>query len=209
MQIIQSPHEFLRLPARSVDFAGPKLEKIIEEMTQTLLSCRDPQGVGLAANQVGLPYCIFLAKFNSKKLEPASPVATQGGPVRVFINPEIVAHSEEFQPENKKGPLEGCLSVPKYYGQIKRWQWVKLKFQTLTHARPPLACVELELKEETFTGFPAVVIQHEMDHLDGKIFVERILEQGGKLYKQSLRPSAAKITGKDKKGKEKWEEVQI
>ena len=49
-------------------------------------------------------------------------------------------------------------------------------------------------------GFPATVIQHEMDHLNGKIFVERILEQEGKLYK---------ITGKDKKGKEDWEEVEI
>lgn len=53
---------------------------------------------------------------------------------------------------------------------------------------------------ETFTDFPAVVIQHEMDHLNGKIFVEKILEQKGSLYK---------ITGKDKNGKEEWEEVEL
>lgn len=58
----------------------------------------------------------------------------------------------------------------------------------------------METKTEKFSGFPATVIQHEMDHLNGKIFVERILEQKGRLYK---------IVGKDKKGKDQWEEVEL
>lgn len=175
--IVQAPDEVLRNITQPVNF---DVSKLIEEMKQILISQNDPEGVGLAANQVGLSYRLFLARFKTSK----------NAPIRVFINPEILEHSEEFQPEDKKAPLEGCLSLPKYYGVVKRWKWVQVKYQD----------EKLETKNEKFEGFPAVVIQHEMDHLNGKIFVERILEQQGLLYK---------VTGKDKKGKETWEEVEL
>lgn len=165
-KIVQAPDKILRSATQPVNF---DVSKTIEEMTRTLLSQKDPEGVGLAANQVGLPYRLFLARFDPKKPE-----------IRVFINPEIVAQSEDFQKEVKKTPLEGCLSLPKYYGYVHRRKWIKLKFNNN--------------EIETFTGFPATVIQHEMDHLDGKIFVERILEQKGKLFK---------VTGKT------WEEIEL
>ena len=182
MNIVQSPAEILRTPAVAVNFSGPKLQKIIIDMTETLRAQKDPPGVGLAANQVGLTYRLFLARFSTKKDEP----------VHVFINPEILDHSAELQPspDDKKPQLEGCLSRPNYYGLVQRWQWVRLKYLNKN----------LKLKIENFRGFPAVVVQHEMDHLSGKIFIERILEQGGKLYK---------LTGKDKKGKDIWQEVEI
>ncbi len=178
--IVQSPNEILRTASRPVDLPVAKLQKILADMKQILVTRVNPEGVGLAANQIGLPYRLFLARFSTKKNEP----------VRTFINPEIVEHSKELQPDDKKAPLEGCLSLPRYYGSVKRWQWVVLKFQN----------EKLEDKTEKFTGFPATVIQHEMDHLNGKIFVERILEQKGQLYR---------VTGKDKKGKEEWEEVEL
>lgn len=183
--IVQSPDEVLRSPTRAVDLVGPRLQKIIDEMKATLLSQRDPEGVGLAANQVGLPYRLFLARFGTKKNEP----------VRVFINPEIVEESEEILPKEKNHQMEGCLSLPQYYGLVKRKRLVKVKYQRMADSGK-----RLEYIEETFVGFPAVVIQHEMDHLNGKIFVERILEQNGKLYK---------VTGKDRKGKDVWEEVEL
>ncbi len=177
--LIQAPHEILRSIAKPVDFSGPKLKKLIEEMKAILASQADPEGVGLAANQIGLPYSIFVTR------------------THVFVNPEIVAHSEELQPEkNKKSPLEGCLSLPRYYGLVKRYQWVKVKHQKLD----PVTGLLGNWVTDLFKGFSSMVIQHEMDHLNGKIFVERILEQKGKLYK---------IVGKDSKGKEKWEEVEI
>lgn len=179
-KIVQAPSEILRTPAVPSNLTPEKLKKIIADMTKTLLDQKDPEGVGLAANQVGLPYQIFLARFTTKKSEP----------IRVFVNPKIVDHSEEIQEESKNSPLEGCLSVPKYYGVVKRWKTVKLEYQD----------ENLKFQTENFEGFPAVVIQHEMDHLNGKIFVEKILEQNGKLYK---------VTGKNKKGKEKWEEVEL
>ncbi len=181
MKVVLAPAEILRQDAQPVTFSGPKLAKIITEMRACLLSQTDPEGVGLAANQVGLPYKLFLARFTTKK----------GKLIRVFINPEIADHSKELQKiDEEKTPLEGCLSLPRYYGIVKRWQWLVLRFQD----------ENLQTKEEKFENFPAVVIQHEMDHLSGRIFVERILEQKGNLYR---------VTGKDKKGKETWEKVEI
>jgi peptide deformylase len=188
-QIIQAPHEILRKATVPVADFDTKLLKIIEEMKTTLILQKNPEGVGLAANQVGLPYKLFLTHFKPSKTEP----------VRVFINPEIVAHSQEFQEETKKSPLEGCLSLPKYYGMVKRWKWIKLKYQTTDHGLPT-SVDSSQWIESIFEDFPAVVIQHEMDHLEGKIFVERILEQKGKMYK---------ITGKGKNGKDEWEEVEL
>jgi peptide deformylase len=183
--IVLAPNQILRSPATAVNLPSSKLSSIIDTMRQTLISQTNPQGVGLAANQMGLPYKIFLARWTTKKDEP----------VHVFINPEILGHSDELQGDGKKDPLEGCLSLPKYYGHVKRYKWVKLKYQILT------TNYQLQTTDSIFDGFPAVVIQHEMDHLNGKIFVERILEQKGILYR---------ITGKkNQDGKEIWERVEI
>lgn len=187
MQIVQAPAEILRTPTKPVALPMEKLFKIIEEMKQVLLTQKDPEGVGLAANQVGLPYSLFLGRFTTKKNET----------IRVFINPEVIEHSQELHPsdDDKKSPLEGCLSRPNYYGTVKRWKWIKLKYYAT-----PEAVVSSQWTEDRFEDFAATVIQHEMDHLNGKLFVERILEQKGKLYR---------IVGKDAKGKEKWEEVEF
>lgn len=190
MNIVHAPNEVLRGKNNPVDLKDPKLEKVIEEMKKLLFSQKDPEGVGLAANQVGLPLRLFLARFSSKKKEP----------VRVFINPEVVDHSPELAKEDKKAPLEGCLSLPNYYGIVKRWQWVKVKYQTTDHSLPSTAVVSSQWSVDRFEGFAATVVQHELDHLEGQIFVERILEQKGSLYR---------VTGKDKNGKEIWEEVEI
>lgn len=188
MNIVQAPNEILRTPTKPVDFSGPKLEKIIADMQQVLVAQKDPEGVGLAANQVGLSLSLFLARFGTKKNEP----------IRTFINPQLLDHSKTLYPdiEDRKAPLEGCLSKPSYYGVVQRFEWIKIRYQTLeSRNRSPETYLE-----DTFKDFAATVIQHEIDHLNGKLFIERILEQGGRLYA---------ITGKDSKGKEKWEEVEL
>lgn len=185
-QIILAPNEILRKRVdKQVDFSGKRLAKMVADMKDLMLSQKEPEGIGLAANQVGLPYRLFIARFGTKKTDP----------VHIFINPEIIDHSEETQGEDEdKSPMEGCLSIPNNYGVVRRYKNVRIKYQTLNPDGG------LENREDTFANFPAVVIQHEVDHLDGKVFVERILEQKGKLYRTS---------GKDKKGKDKWEEVEI
>lgn len=180
--IVMAPHKILSNPVAEVNFSGPKLKEILAKMRDTLLAQKDPEGVGLAANQVGLDYQIFLARFDVKK----------SSPIYTFINPKITAHSEELQPDpkDKKAPLEGCLSIPQLYGMVKRWQWVEVSYRD----------ENLEAKTERFEDFAAIVIQHEMDHLQGHLFIERILEQKGKAYR---------ITGKDGKGKDIWEELTL
>lgn len=185
-QIVQAPNAILRTPAKPVDFSGSKLKALVDEMIATMLREKDPEGVGLAANQVNLPWKIFIARSSTKKSDP----------VKVFINPEIVNHSEKLIPDtsDKKHPLEGCLSKPNYYGTVKRWQWITLKFLIFNSQ-----FTKSEEKTEKFEGFPSTVIQHEIDHLNGKIFIERILEQKGKLFKIL----------KSKSGEDEWGEVDI
>ena len=180
LKIVTVPANVLTQPTKPVVEVDDKIKKIVYEMEKVLTAQNDPPGVGLAANQVGLPYKIFLARFSPARKEP----------IRVFINPEILTHSKEEQEETNKSPLEGCLSLPKYYGLVKRFKWVELKYQD----------EKGDVKTDKFEDFPAIVIQHEMDHLDGKIFVERILEQKGRIYK---------IIGRDKQGKDEWEEVEL
>lgn len=186
-EVVKAPDQILSQKTQPVSAKGgptsgwdKKTLKIIEEMRTTLVKQTNPKGVGLAAPQIGYPLRIFITKPYPKS------------PIKVFINPEITWRSEELTngvPE-RENPLEGCLSLPGIWGTVKRHASVKLRYQIpdgRTH-------------KETFEGFLATVIQHEMDHLEGRLFPQRVLEQQGKLYK---------VTGKDEKGKEKWEEIEI
>ena len=141
------------------------------EMIKTLEKQKDPEGVGLAAPQVGLPWRLFIIK------------PTKTAPIEVFVNPEIVVGTVTKEPIIKaasakaspaKAKLEGCLSIPVIWGYVDRNKQVTLSFQDLTG----------QTITKTFSGFKAHVMYHEMDHLDGILFTKRALEQKGKLYKE-------------------------
>lgn len=163
LKIVSAPEQILFQKVKPVKKIDKKILKIIKEMQESLNHQRNPKGVGLAAPQVGYPLKIFIAKPQPKS------------PIRVFINPEITWLSEELNsgiPE-RENPFEGCLSLPGVWGPVKRHASVKLRYQT----------PDGETQEEVFEDFMAVIIQHEMDHLEGRLFTQRILEQQGKLYK--------------------------
>ncbi len=193
-QIIIVPSPVLRQPAKPVKALDKRVLNIIKDMEKTLLAAKNPQGVGLAAPQIGISLRVFLIR----------PV--KNGPITVFINPEIIKYSQRTtHPTSKKGVYEGCLSIPAHYAPIKRAMSVTVKYQTLSSITPlpPLNLRGggpqdegdiLVEKVETFSGFSAHVIQHEMDHLNGILFIDRVLEQNTKLYKTS---------GKD------WEEISL
>jgi peptide deformylase len=196
-EIVCVPHPVLRQIAKPVDRVDQKLLDIITTMTQALLAAKDPEGVGLAAPQIGIPLRIFLAR----------PDPTQ--PPLLFINPEITRYSQRQQkPDTKNGVYEGCLSIPHHYSPIKRSMSVTVKYQTLSFLSSRLKRSEMEgsldfarddklelvEKTENFTGFAAHIIQHEVDHLNGILFVDHVLSQNSKLYL---------IQGKV------WEEVSI
>ncbi len=178
-QIVKTPNQILIKTAQPVKKIDAKIKSIISDMKKTLAAANNPKGVGLAAPQIGVSLRIFIIKpkENSQTL--------------VFINPEIVAQDENLSLAiDKKSPqLEGCLSIPRVWGQVKRHKSLTLKYQDENG----------RLHQKEFTGFPAVIIQHELDHLDGILFPRRVLEQKGKLYQLV----------KDANGKEVLEEMEI
>jgi peptide deformylase len=190
--IVTVPDPVLRQVAKPVEKVDKRLLDIISDMTRALLSARDPEGIGLAAPQIGVPLRIFLARPDMKK------------PPLLFINPEIIKFSQRQQfPETKKGVYEGCLSIPYHYSPLKRSMSVTVRYQTLYYygedirgnraqSCPPegervstddrISEPELIEKTETFSGLLAHIIQHETDHLNGILFVDHVLAQNSKLY---------------------------
>ncbi len=191
--IVTVPDPVLRQVAKSVTRVDKRLLDIISQMTAALLSATDPEGIGLAAPQIGIPLRIFLARPDMKK------------PPRLFINPEILNYSQRQQtPDTKRGVYEGCLSIPHHYSPLKRSMSVTVRYQTLNpKTTPPLQSEraqpdtgndqaastrdwngesQLITKTETFTGLLAHIVQHETDHLNGILFIDHVLEQNSKLF---------------------------
>ncbi len=167
-KIVTVPSDILRKLAKPVLTLDNRVLNILTDMEKALKAAKNPEGVGLAAPQIGIPLRIFMIRPVSK------------GPITTFINPEIIKFSQRQNiPTGKKGVYEGCLSIPDHYAPIKRSMSVTVKYQAINNS--PRG--ELLEKTKTFSGFPAHVIQHEMDHLNGILFIDRCLEQNSKLYK--------------------------
>ncbi len=174
LKIVTAPNDILSLPAKPVINFDNSLKKLVKEMEKTLLAQKDPKGVGLAAPQVGESLAVFIMK--------AYPQSS----LDVFINPKILStYTQAKKSENKppkqsqkktkqKKILEGCLSIPKIWSPIKRADKVLLQYQDLTGA----------VGQKWFSGFEAVIIQHEVDHLNGILFTQRALEQKIPLYEE-------------------------
>lgn len=181
-RIIQSGEKKLREVSKPVKKLDKKVLKLINDLKDTLAVQKNPEGVGLAAPQIAQNQRVFITKY--KDFE------------RVVINPEIVKISEQKTKvkKHKNGGeiLEGCLSLPHYYGPLKRAQNIKVSYQTPSGAGDSKSLVT---KIEVFTGFNAQIILHEIDHLDGILFVDRLLEQKKKLYKLDEN--------------DEWEEVEL
>lgn len=193
LQIVKAPSEILRQQLMPVAKVDKDVIKILKEMEDTLKAQKDPVGVGLAANQVGLNLRIFLAVINNIIIP--------------FINPEILEVGKELYPsKDSKNPLlEGCLSLHGFYGPVKRPKSITIRAITLSPNTPktpnlPNNPKYYTLQTKKYVNFPAEIIQHEVDHLNGILFVQRILEQNAKLYE---------ITGKDKDGDTIFEEVRL
>ena len=181
LKIVTVPNKVLSSPTKQVSEIDEKIKKFIFEMEETLAAQTDPQGVGLAANQVGVDLSIFIIK--------KSPTTD----TRVFINPKILkiqnpssAHATVGKPKSKgkakklkKAPvkLEGCLSIPRIWGPVKRAPKILLEYQDLSSTTSGVV-------RRWFHGLEATIIQHEMDHLQGVVFTQRSVEQDAPLYKE-------------------------
>lgn len=151
MQIVQYPHPALRWKSRPVSEINAELRSIVRNMFDLMY---ESQGIGLAANQVGLPYRVFVLNLTGDREEKAEE--------HVFINPTITQRRGTQEAE------EGCLSLPKLYAQVRRAQEVTVE------------AFDLEGRgfEVTVDDLASRAIQHETDHLDGVLFVDRLSDTG-------------------------------
>ncbi|HWY78963.1 MAG TPA: peptide deformylase [Candidatus Sulfotelmatobacter sp.] len=195
MKIVQAPNQVLSQIAAPVEKVDKTIKKLLRDMEHTLVNQSDPEGVGLAAPQVGKSFKIFIVKQD------------HDAPFIIFINPIIektfekptekaieIKQSKKTAAKKKtkveKGvQLEGCLSLKDVWGVVKRPYGVVLTYQDETGVK----------HKGTFDGFLATIIQHEVDHLNGILFPKRVLEQKKSLY-HSI---------KNKKGEVEFEEIEI
>lgn len=143
---------FLRqqcLPLTKEDIASPVFQQLKDRM---LLTVTDPEneGVGIAAPQVGI----------SRQLVAVQRLDKEGAPFEFYVNPCLAYLSEE-----KKNGWEGCLSVPGKRGEVSRSTWVVVEHNDE---------VDFTLHRDTIKGFTAVIFQHEIDHLDGTLYIDFI-----------------------------------
>jgi peptide deformylase len=163
-KIIRMGHPTLRQRARELTTAElktPELARLIVNMVDTL---HDYGGIGLAAPQVNEPVRLAITEIGGG---PSRYGEIPQMPLTVFVNPTI-----EVVNEQAAGYWEGCLSVPGLRGFVERPQHVRVTYQDLKGAMQTL-----ELK-----GFLATVFQHEFDHLDGKLYVDRIKDPSKLAY---------------------------
>lgn len=159
-KIVTVKNPSLREKSRPVVKIDKKIRELIEDMRDTLASQSDPEGVGLAAPQIGRNVRVFLMKHE--------------GTERIVINPEVIEVHETKTKSKKKAKtvLEGCLSLPHYYGPLTRAKKITISYLSETGQK----------MTESFEGFLAQIVQHEIDHLDGVLFIDRIVEQKAPLY---------------------------
>jgi peptide deformylase len=147
--IVTLPQPVLRQKARKVSEFGPELQTLIDDMIETM---REAPGVGLAAPQVGVSKRVIVVEFGDEEDEDA-PTS-----LYVVINPEILRFSSEIV----EG-VEGCLSIPRLVGSVDRPEEITVKGLN-RYGKP----VKIKAK-----GWLARIFQHEVDHLDGILFVDR------------------------------------
>jgi len=159
----------LKKEAEEIDESYEGLQQLIKDMFETL---RKAEGVGLAAPQVGLP--IRLAVVDLDAISDDQPEFK--GYFRTYINPYIEETAGESVPYE-----EGCLSFPGIHEKVNRPSKVRVSWQD----------ENFEEHDEWFEGFPARVLQHEIDHLDGKCFIDRMSPLRRQMNKKALGSIAA------------------
>jgi len=166
-EIITPENPILRKKAYKVtNFDDPKLQRLIDDMVETLI---DAPGVGLAAPQVAAPQRVIVVRLPDDE-ESREEYGNQAGVLHIVVNPEIVRASDEMV-----DGMEACLSIPGFYGNVSRHVAVTVRGYD-RHGK------EIRIKARDWL---ARVFQHEIDHLDGILFIDRATE----IYKVTGRNS--------------------
>ncbi len=167
---IPKDNEALRQKSQSVTTFDQSVSQVVTDLTDTMEAQTDPVGLGLSAPQIGIFKRIFVARIRNK--------------IKSFVNPVILKFSK-----NEANIMEGCFSVPDLYGHVIRPAEIDVKSQNI-HGKT---------QQTHYKGMASRIIQHELDHLDGILFIDHIHDQNGKVFKVK----------KDKKGKETFIEATL
>lgn len=193
LKIYTFPDKVLAQKAQPIARVEKTLYRLADDMLETMY---DAPGIGLAANQVGILDRILVldTEYDWEELPegvpaPAGAEVLNGGIVKnrkpqIIINPEII---------HKEGSIlftEGCLSVPEYQAEVKRACKVKVRYQNIDGLERTLDAEDLL----------AVAIQHEMDHLDGKLFIERLSPLKQEMAKKKLRKERERLEAELREG---------
>ncbi len=177
--IVRFPAASLAKTATPVVAFDKSLDRTIQRMIPTM---REAIGIGLAANQVGLPLSLAVIEYKPAKHDNLS----EAVPVLAIVNPVILAYCQELD-EMK----EGCLSCPGIEVAIRRSTSITVRYQT----------EQGEAVEQTISGFPARIYQHEIDHLNGKVILDRAHGQKALIaaYRADPEGFTARATGVTKR----------
>ena len=152
LPIVEIPDPRLRLISKPVETIGDDTRTFVQDMIDTMY---DAHGIGLAAIQVGVDQRILVIDLQEEKDEDDKPIKAP----KAYINPEILSVSDETSTYN-----EGCLSIPEQYADVQRPASCRVRWQDDTGAS----------HEEELTGLLATCMQHEIDHLNGVLFIDHI-----------------------------------
>ncbi|MBV1960887.1 MAG: peptide deformylase [Immundisolibacteraceae bacterium] len=159
LTILEFPDDRLRTIAKPVTMPDSNLSDLAQQMGLVMYAA---PGIGLAATQVDQPYRLFVMDLSEAQ-----------DSLEIFFNPVILEGHGDTNSD------EGCLSVPGFYENVERAEQILLRWHN----------DQGEVTEQRFTGMAAICIQHEIDHLDGKLFVDHI----SKLKRDRIRKKLVKI----------------
>lgn len=168
--ILTLPNPKLRQKSDEIIAFDGSLGKLITDLADTLEAQKDPLGLGLSSPQIGVFKKVFVARIRNK--------------IKAFINPQIKKISKETIDF-----IEGCLSVPDLYGHVTRPAEIDVEAQDR----------QGKTFKNHYKGIASRIIQHEIDHLNGTLFIDHVHDQNGKLFKVE----------KSKEGKEKFTEIPL
>ena len=146
LKILEFPDPNLRITASPIDTVNDELQKIIDDMFETMYAA---PGIGLAATQVDIHKRLLVTDISAEKNQPY-----------VMINPKVI------KKEGNINSNEGCLSIPGYQDDVERYETILIKYLDrlgVSH-------------EEELNGLLAICVQHEIDHLNGKLFIDYLSE---------------------------------
>jgi peptide deformylase len=178
-EILEVPDPRLKTVSTPVETFDAELETLVADMFETMYAAH---GIGLAAIQVGVPLRVLVIDLQPDDPDAEPEVCTEHGghhhthqptkrEPRVFVNPEILDPAPELNTYQ-----EGCLSVPEIYAEVDRPKACRVRWQDL----------EGTVHEEEMEGLLATCIQHEMDHLEGKLFVDYLSDMKRERIRKKL-----------------------